>query len=121
MPRRPKWKKPFVIPLLEPDKVDVEAWADPEKMQMLCLSILRTAMQDLHGKPAGLTGRQHLDARASAIACADDWFGSRRTDYIFAFVPICDRLGVDPDAVEQACRRQDATLDRDAWQALFAA
>jgi hypothetical protein len=67
----------------------------------LCEAILHQAITDL--RYAHARGDHTTMIRARALA--DDarrWFASDADSHVFFFIPICDRLGLDPTCVRRA-------------------
>lgn len=71
--------------------------------------MLLRALQDVHD-PVGVADRpQHAVRRTRLQREARAWFRSSEAKWPFAFIPICDVLGLDVEAVRaEACRRAHA-------------
>lgn len=67
--------------------------------QRLMFAVLADAV-DLYLKHAGATAPHH----AALFADAERWIEDDDTTWLYAFVPICDHFGLDPDAVRGGLR-----------------
>ena len=55
---------------------------------------------------------ERMDQRSGLVAEVDDWFASDDTGWPFAFVNVCDALGIDVDWLrDRLARRRTARLE----------
>jgi hypothetical protein len=96
-----------ILPLQFFDRLRIDASLQPEKRLMLAVLEDAVGTFQKHAEASGRRGRRMFNE-------AEEWFNSEDAGWPFAFVNICQGLGMEPDYMRAGLRRWRERRDQRA-------